>query len=52
MLDNPAAGKVVNQITVKDQVNKGATVALDRMLMLTGSGTLSKPHINSEAVVD
>ena len=52
VLDNLAAGKVVNQITVKDQVKKWATVALDRMLMLTGSGTLSKPHINSEAVVD
>jgi hypothetical protein len=27
-------------------------VALDRMLSLTGSGTLNKPHVNSEAMVE
>ncbi|MEX2216422.1 MAG: quinolinate synthase NadA [Phycisphaeraceae bacterium] len=52
VLDNLVKGKVVNQITVKDEVKKWALVALDRMLELTGSGTLSKPHVNSEAMVD
>ena len=32
VLDNLAAGKVVNQITVDKETAKGAKLALDRML--------------------
>ena len=36
-----AQGNVVNQIKVDDQVKKGSLTALNRMLQLTGTGTLN-----------
>ena len=41
VMDNLALGKVVNQIEVHPQVQKWAMAALDRMLALTGTGTLT-----------
>ena len=46
VMDNLAERKVVNQITVDDEVKKWSLVALDRMLELTGSGTL---NVNNDA---
>jgi len=50
VLDNLAAGKVVNQITVKPEVKHWSQIALDRMLALAGSGKMNvKPvHANSD----
>ncbi len=50
VLDNLAAGKVVNQITVKPEVKHWSQVALDRMLALAGSGKMTtKPaHATSD----
>jgi quinolinate synthase len=46
VLDNLAAGKVVNRVTVHPQVRQWATVALDRMLKLTAAtkSTSQSPH--------
>jgi len=40
-LDNLAEGRVVNQISVKPEVQKQALLALDRMLELVGDGNVS-----------
>jgi quinolinate synthase len=37
VLDNLAAGKVVNRITVHEKAKRAALVALERMLKLSGT---------------
>ena len=38
VLENLAAGQVVNRVSVSEEVRRGARVALDRMLSLKGTG--------------
>jgi quinolinate synthase len=47
VLDNLAAGKVVNQITVKAEVKHWSQVALDRMLALAGSGKITTKPVHA-----
>jgi len=47
VLDNLAAGKVVNQITVKPEVKHWSQVALDRMLSLAGSGKMTTKPVHA-----
>jgi quinolinate synthase len=42
-LENLAAGNVVNQVTVDEDTEHWARVALDRMLALPGVGATSTP---------
>jgi quinolinate synthase len=53
VLDNLAAGKVVNRVTVHPEAQKLALLALDRMLALTGTGNAVAPApMPEEATVD
>ena len=47
VLDNLAAGKVVNQITVKPEVKHWSQIALDRMLALAGSGKVTTKPVHA-----
>lgn len=49
VMDELAAGKVVNQIEVHPQVKHWALVSMNRMLELTGSGTLKSASATASA---
>jgi quinolinate synthase len=52
VLENLAEGKLVNEVTVPPETRKWALVALDRMLMLKGTGNPIGKSQPAGAMVD